>query len=542
MSAECYPITVLPHLSRLFQDFTELRSAPPDALVRRFYSSNPFGNEWKQGTTPTLQPDRNTLTRLLTDQNNTWNAGPATLGNLNRLRNGARAVVTGQQVGLFGGPLLTLMKAATAIRKAQVATAAGVPHVPIFWMATEDHDLAEVNQVTLLGKQGVETLHSTFPGHRLREVGSLLLGDGITPVLDRVEGLLNFAPICDLLRSSYTPQDTLASAFAKLLSAIFRDHGLIVIDGSTRAFHALGAPVLRHAIQHVGDLHAALTAKSAGLSEAGYHSQVLVTGESSLLFLVTEDGNRLPLRRPTQQDGSETHWKAGTTAYTTGDLFRILDTEPERLSPNALLRPIFQDAILPTSAYIGGPAEIAYFAQCRPLFEHILGTVTPVLPRLSATLIDPTTRTVMHQHELTFRDAMQPIDALAQTLGARSMPIEGKRKLADAGNALDAELTEVTRWMESMDAGLGRSATIAASKMRYQMNRLRRLAANFQLQRETYLRKHAAAVSHALFPDSHPQERLLAGVQLLAKSTVDLPTLLIHEAEQECPGHRVLDI
>lgn len=542
MSAECYPITVLPHLSRLFQDFTELRSAPPDAPVRRFYSSNPFGNEWKQGTAPTLQPDRNTLTRLLTDQNNAWNAGPATLGNLNRLRNGARAVVTGQQVGLFGGPLLTLMKAATAIRKAQVATAAGVPHVPIFWMATEDHDLAEVNQVTLLGKQGVETLHSTFPGHRLQEVGSLLLGDGITPVLDRVEEFLNFAPICDLLRGSYTPQDTLASAFAKLLSAIFRDHGLIVIDGSTRAFHALGAPVLRHAIQHAGDLHAALTAKSAGLSEAGYHSQVLVTGESSLLFLVTEDGNRLPLRRPTQQDGGETHWKAGTTTYTTGDLLRILDTEPERLSPNALLRPIFQDAILPTSAYIGGPAEIAYFAQCRPLFEQILGTVTPVLPRLSATLIDPTTRAVMHQHELTFRDAMQPIDALAQKLGARSMPIEGKRKLADAGNALDAELTEVTRWMESMDAGLGRSATIAASKMRYQMNRLRRLAANFQLQRETYLRKHAAAVSHALFPDSHPQERLLAGIQLLAKSTVDLPTLLIHEAEQECPGHRVLDI
>ena len=260
-----------------------------------------------------------------------------------------------------------------------------------------------------------------------------------------------------------------------------------------------------------------------------------------MLFLVTEEGDRLPLRRVADAAGERT-WKAGNRTYLDAELLKILDTAPERLSPNALLRPVFQDALLPTSAYIGGPAEIAYFAQCRPLFERILGVATPVLPRLSATLIEPAVAAVMQQHELDLRDAFQPVDMLAHKLGARSIPVEGKRKIAAAGNALDVELNDVTGWMETMDAGLGKSAHVAASKMRYQMNRLRRLAANWQLEKETHLRKHAAVVGGALFPKEHPQERLVAGVQLLAKSRLDLATLLVDNAEQDCPGHRVFGI
>ncbi len=148
----------------------------------------------------------------------------------------------------------------------------------------------------------------------------------------------------------------------------------------------------------------------------------------------------------------------------------------------------------------------------------------------------------MDRHELSLQDAMTSADELAQRLAARAMPIEGKRRIAAAGNALDSELNEVTRWMEAMDPGLGRSAGVAANKMRYQMNRLRRLAANWQLEKETHLRKHADAISRTLYPDAHVQERLLSGMQLLAASTVDLPTLLVENAEQECPGHRVFDI
>ncbi len=538
MSAECHPITVLPHLPALFRDYTELRTAPPDAPVRRFYPFSPFDQRWQRGTTPSLQADRTELAEALLAQNRLYNAGEATFANIGRLRNPeTRAVVTGQQVGLFGGPLLTLLKAATAIRKAQAATEAGVPHVPIFWMATEDHDLDEVNQAAFLTKAGITKLRSTFPEHRQQPVGALTLGPQIEPILEQVEEFLNYAPITDLLRASYTPQDTLASAFGKFLSGVFRDHGLIVIDASPRAFHQMGAPVLRYAIQHADGLRAAILQRNRDLEAAGYAAQVLVNPESTLLFLIDEEGQRLPLRSTIPGE-----FKAGNQAYTADDLLAILEETPERISPNALLRPIFQDAVLPTSAYVGGPAEIAYFAQSQPIYQAILGVSTPILPRLSATLVPPAVRNVLDQHELSARDAFTTADALAQRLGARAMPIEGKRKLAAAGNALDAELTELQRWMTALDPNLGHSAEIAANKMRYQMNRLRRLAANFQLEREAHLRKHAEALTGILYPDGHPQERLLTGAQLLALSTVDTATLLVENGNEACPGHRVLDI
>jgi uncharacterized protein YllA (UPF0747 family) len=205
-----------------------------------------------------------------------------------------------------------------------------------------------------------------------------------------------------------------------------------------------------------------------------------------------------------------------------------------------LLRPVFQDAVLPTSAYIAGPAEIAYFAQSEVLYERILGRATAVLPRLSATLVEQKIATVMERHEVHLADALTSADALAQRLGARAMPVEGKRKLATAGNSLDGELTAVTEWMAQMDAGLGRSANTAASKMRYQMNRLRRLAARYQLEKEASLARHAQAITQALYPGGHLQERVVAGVYFLATQGDALLETLIGAAGDACPGHKLL--
>jgi uncharacterized protein YllA (UPF0747 family) len=215
---------------------------------------------------------------------------------------------------------------------------------------------------------------------------------------------------------------------------------------------------------------------------------------------------------------------------------------PERCSPNALLRPVFQDAVLPTSAYIAGPAEIAYFAQSEVLYQRILGRGTAVLPRLSATLVEPKIATAMERHEVHLTDALTSADTLAQKLGARAMPVEGKRKIAAAGNSLDGELTAVTEWMAQMDPGLGRSAHTAASKMRYQMNRLRRLAARYQLEKEASLARHAQAITLALYPGGHLQERVVAGVYFLATQGDGLLETLVGAAGDSCPGHKLLPL
>lgn len=527
MNADCYPIEAIPGATRLFRDFISRENLPLSA----FYADP---SATSSNTAPRPQSDRN-LAALLHAQNVSFEASPQTLANIDRLRAGAAAVVTGQQVALFGGPLFTLLKAATAIRRARDLSATGRPHVPIFWLATEDHDLAEVNQLTLPAKSHLARIHLSQHVQANARVGDLLLGEGIHATLDQAASLLGEGPMLDLLRACYTPTATLASAFARTLAKIFAPFGLIVIDASTRPFHSLGKPVLRAAIEHAAELHHALVARSAVLQNLGYHAQVAVQENSSLLFLIV-DGARVALKHRAAGD----EWRAGSKVFTTAELLALLDREPERFSPNALLRPVFQDSILPTAEYIGGPAEVAYFAQSSVLYDAILHRRTPILPRLSATLLEPAIAATLARQQLEARDAFTSTEALAHRLAARAIPIEGKRHLATAGNALDHELTPLLKWAHSVDAGLGRAADTAASKMRYQMNRLRRLAANRMLERETSLAHHAAALTQALYPNHHLQERIVGGAYFLARYFDTLPATLIENAAQDCPGHRII--
>ncbi len=541
MSVECYPITVLPHVSQLYRDYLAMGESAADAAVRRWYGAEPFGGSWMQAGVSSVDAER--VADALERQSVEFGAGAAAMANIAKLRAGARAVVTGQQVGLLGGPLLTLLKAATAVARAQQATAAtGVEHVPVFWLATEDHDLAEVDQVSLLGKSSVETLRAGLTVDAAVPVGGVVMGPEMEAVLTQAEELLGYAPVCELLRECYAVREgytpTLGGAFGRLMARVFAAQGLIVMDAAGREFHALGAGTLRYAIEHADELDAALLVRTKELVEAGYHAQVLVTAGHSLLFLVDgQTGERAALRR--LADGG---WKAGSTMYTTAELLEILASAPERISPNALLRPVFQDTILPTAAYIGGPAEVAYFAQSAVVYEAVLGRVTAVLPRLSATLVEPAMATVMRRHEVSLPDAMTSAEALALRLGARAMPIEGKRKLAAVGQAMDAELTALTEYMAAMDASLGRSATVSGNKMRYQMNRLRRMAATFEVQKEASLRKHADALTLHLFPGGHPQERVLGGVWFLARYGEGLVERMVEAAENLCPGHMALEL
>ncbi len=535
LKTECYPIAMLPGLSRLFLDFVERRET-----LSPFYPGSAYSTDWMTASAVLPPPHREALADLLEQQNRSFGAGDPVLENIARLRNGAGAVVTGQQVTLFGGPLYTILKAATAIRKAKDASISGRPHVPIFWLATEDHDLAEADHVTLPDRHEVRTLRLATEPTNGSAAGAVTIGKNVEDLLTEAGAILGEGPVLDLLTASYRPGQTLGQAFAQLIAQIFSAQGLVVVDASSRDFHALGKDVLREAIVRADELRVALTDRDQQLAAAGYHSQVLVPPFSSLLFLFDRNsGARVPLRRT-----AEGGWHAARQAYTTQDLLAILDEEPERLSPNALLRPVFQDSILPTAAYIGGPSEIAYFAQSQVLYERILGRTTPVLPRLSATLIEPAIAGLLERHDVSLPDVIQsglkdPLE-LAQRLGARAISVMGKRKLAAAGSALDTELSALATYMHSLDAGLGRAADVSSSKMRYQMNRMRRLAANYELRREQSLSRDAGLIALNLFPNRHPQERLLGAAWFLSRYGETLPELLVEQAGQQCPGHKAV--
>ncbi len=329
MTTHCYPISVLPQTTRLFADFLGANTGEgagmradlrDEKLLRRCYPSLAPSEEqpaaWMKQQSKLSAEHRSKLADLLAAQN----THPAALANIEKLRSGANAVVTGQQVVLFGGPLLTLHKAATAIALAAAATAAGHPHVPIFWLASEDHDLAEVNHAHLLTKVDVETVRAAMPHIAGQPVGGLRLRAGIAQTLEHAAGLLGHAPVVDALREAYTPGATLAGAFARFIAGVFAEHGLIVIDASSRDFHALGAATLKKAITDVAPLHAALRKRSAELEGSGYHAQVLVGENASTLFLLDEaTGVRNALRF-----SAEGEWKAGNGVHTTAELLDIL--------------------------------------------------------------------------------------------------------------------------------------------------------------------------------------------------------------------------
>ncbi len=540
-TADCLPLAATPGLTRLFQDFCS-GGAAAEALGAFL----PLDGEKhpKEGRArPPLPAHWPELVRLLAAQNASSEASAQAA--LRALAEGAGAVVTGQQVGLFGGPLFTPFKAATAIARARKAAAAGHAHVAIFWLASEDHDFAEVDHVSLpAGRELKKLVYGSAP-EAARPAGGIVFDDSIAALADQVRDL---SAAGASLVEQYAPGRTFAQAFAHFYSTAFAAQGLLVLDASSRDFHRLGAPVLRAALERADELHSALVERNRALEAAGYQVQVAVAPQSSLLFLIDEGaggektGARQALKR-TPPSASEPHglWHAGAEAFSTADLLGILASAPERLSPSALLRPVFQDFLLGTSTQVAGPAEIAYLAQSGVLFERILGVQTPPAARLSATLIEPHVGELLRKHGLTLEQIFSEDSAsLARSLAARSMPPQMRDKLEAAGNALDAELAALVAWLQAQDKGLGQSAETAASKIQYQMNRLRTMAANFQLQREATVARHAETLANALFPGQVLQERVHGAVYYFARYGLELAETLCAQAGDDCPGHKAI--
>jgi bacillithiol biosynthesis cysteine-adding enzyme BshC len=531
-TAEWIAIDRVPGLSRLFLDHSAAAAA-----VRPFYPSMAEAGEGL--TRPLLPAHWPELVDLLAEQNRLPSAAPA----LESLRQGAGVAVTGQQVGLFGGPLYTPLKAATALARARQATVQGRPHAAIFWLATEDHDFAEIDHVVFPARRALRKLRYAKAPTTPVPVGNVLLDETIAPLIEEAGELLGYSDAMTALEEAYRPGHSFAQAFAEFYSRAFAAQGLLVLDAGSRAIHRLGAPVLAAALQRAYELHAALIERNAQLQAAGYHAQVAVGANSSLLFLIDEKtGARQALKR-TAATATEPQglWQAGRQSYSTDELLGILASAPERISPSALLRPVFQDYLLGTSVIVGGPAEIAYFAQSAVLFERILGRVTPSLARFSATLIEPAMGELLRQHELTL-ERIWSLDepSLAKLLAARAMPVEGKQLLSSAGSALQAELDPLLAWMRAVDAGLGQSGERAASKMRYQMNRLRNLAANFELQKEAALGRHAAALAQSLAPGGVLQERVHGAAYYFARYGFELAEELTVQAGVSTAGHSAI--
>ena len=322
---------------------------------------------------------------------------------LDRFASGAAAIVSGQQVGLFSGPSYTIYKALTALRLAEELNSAGTPAVAIFWLATEDHDLAEINHCFWPSRDAFEKIELPTADYEGRRAGEVPLGDAVVDAVARAAAKLE-GPAADEIRSalaaSYQPSETYGSAFGKLLARLFAGRGLILLDPISEGLHRLAEPLYRAALERQSDLNPRLLARSRELESAGYHAQVKVTEDSVPLFL-NLDGKRVPLRA---RNGD---FAAGRRSFSFSALSELLAASPLDFSPNALLRPVVQDSLLSTAAYVAGPAEVAYFAQASVYYAALLGRMPVILPRASFTLVNAHTVRLLRKYDLQFSDLLR---------------------------------------------------------------------------------------------------------------------------------------
>lgn len=542
MKAHCLPFSQVRHTTRLFADF--LAYSPK---VQPFYPRSPYLGEWVKEEAAKISYDasrREQVSNILERQNKSWDASQKTLANLDRLRKGAAAVVTGQQVGLFGGPMFAIYKALAAVKLAEQATAAGVDSVPIFWLATYDHDLAEVNHVAVPGPDGLlQTLSTSSHDLPGAPVSAVRLGDEILPVMEQAAALLGDTEATQFLRECYRPGETMGTAFARLYSKLFAEWGVIVLDASDGELHRVAEPVYRGAVERAEELREALLARGEALEAAGYHQQVKVTSSSVLVFTL-QQGARTPIHRRGAGANSEfvIGGEDGAESVSQSELLRRIGATPGQFSPNVLLRPIVQDYLLPTLAYTGGAAEAAYFGQAGAVYEALSGRVTPVIPRFSATIVEPKMQRLIEKHGIAVQDIFTGPEALRQQLAERSLPADLQSAFDAAKKSLDANVSTIKESLTKLDRTLVDAAETAGSKMQYQLERLYTQAARAEAQKGELVNRHAETLSQALYPDKGLQERGIGGMYFVARYGRELLQQLHDGIQPDCHDHQILEL
>ena len=450
------------------------------------------------------------------------------------------AVVTGQQAGLFGGPLYTLLKAVSAIRLARRAERVfGVPGVAVFWIDAEDHDLDEIRTCGVLDAgQALATVTLETEAPPGTPAAAVRLGREVEPALDALAAALpetDFtAGVLAGLRRAYADGRGLVEAFAVWIEELLGPHGLVVFDAADPAAKPLAADLFAREIAGAGAT--ASLARSAGgrLRDAGFHAQVEPPENGVALFL--RNGGRRPLRL----DGDRL--RAGDDALDPAGWLDRLRADAARFSPNVLLRPIVQDRLFPTVCYVAGPNELAYLAQLKPVYAHFGVPMPLVAPRLSATLVDAAVMKFLRRTGLPLA-ALQPRDesALNRLLGAQ-LPAAVERAFDGAGEAVRDRMAAVAAAVAEVDPTLAGAAESTRGRIERDLGNLRGKVVQAAKRRHQTLRRQFTRAQSQIFPHGSAQERAVGGVCFLNRYGPPLVDRLLSDDQLDTGRHWVIAV
>jgi bacillithiol biosynthesis cysteine-adding enzyme BshC len=535
MACVSIPFRRLPHQPKLFIRFLD----DPKSL-KAFYPHPPTLDAVKQVAQNLDFPAerRREVAAALRDQNAAFGGGSAVMSNLDELERGAVAVVSGQQVGLFGGPAYAFYKALTAIQIAQELRRDGIAAVPVFWMATEDHDLDEVRHVSWFDAGRLIRFELPAGPTPAPPVGNVRLGD-VEKMVEQATALLSgpsSETVAQAFRESYQPGETYGSAFGKLFARLFAEQGLILLDPLDPRLHRVAEPIYRRALEHRDELNEKLLQRGQDLAEAGFEPQVKVTARSTLLFSL-QGGVRLPI---TAGNGK---FKSGDTSWSREETLRLVHDQPENFSPNALLRPVVQDHLLPTVADVGGPAEISYLAQSEVIYRNLLGRMPVLLPRADFTLLDAKAEKLLQKYQLCIENIWEGPQELRRRIEAIALPAKLSRDFELKKSQIDSTLEKLGGDIEKLDPSLAGAVRTAISKMKFQLESLQRKTARALDEKDGLITGHVEFLEALLYPNKATQSRELCFPPFLARWGMNgLKELQELAGSQNLKEHRIVRI
>jgi bacillithiol biosynthesis cysteine-adding enzyme BshC len=453
----------------------------------------------------------------------------------------ATAVVTGQQAGLFGGPLYVLYKALAAIKvAARLQEERGAPVVPIFWVAADDHDFAEVRSASVLDEAGeIRTLRYEPDREPVGLPASrVILDETITPLVAELgrslpEGL-HRETVLEMVHAAYRPGVSLSDAFARLVSALMP--GLVVLDASDPALKRLCAPVFAREVTE--DSPTSRLAREIGerLLGAGYHQQVPVRSGFLNLFLFLEQERRAL----GVSDGSIEVRGVGKR-IPVAEAAAMIDADAGPWSAGVLLRPLAQDLMIPSIGYVGGPAEIAYHAQIGPSYKHF-GIPRPVLlPRPSVTLVEPAQARVLDVEGLTLPDLQADPETLLSRWTREAHP-EVEAAFTRTREAIEREMAVIEQRLGELDPTLRAATDGARGRALHQVQTLHEKATRNLKKRDQTRADRLRRTRDALLPGGSFQERGLGVVNVVARHGPAVVETLLAHIDPWARGHQVIHL
>jgi bacillithiol biosynthesis cysteine-adding enzyme BshC len=492
------------------------------------------------------QKDRSTLIRVLTEQNKQHHCGIRTLANIDLLGNeNTVAVVTGQQVGICSGPLYTIYKTVTAIKLAEQLSTQFPDYnfVPVFWVEKEDHDFEEINKLNVLNPAGeVQTIEYLFGGKPFERnpgpVGSIVIDSFIDNFFDRLQTQLQESefklPLFTALRGYYRSGATLGAAFVGLMNQVFEDSGLVFLDPGNVELKKILKPVFQKEIAGLSKTSQMVVDTSAGLEEH-YHAQI--KAKSINLFMLHKGGRYLI--EPRENDYS---LKGTRQFFSKEELNSIVENSPELISPNVVLRPICQDAILPTIAYVGGPSEVAYFAQLKPVYEFFDVQMPVVYPRASVTIMEEKVKNILEKFQVDFTEIWSDIDPLLIRIAEQVSEVKVDVLFDLLHRRIHEAVAESRFGIQQIDPTLSGAIDSTLSRIESQLNVLKEKAQSAQQRRQEVTIKQIQKVAANIFPKSNFQEREFNVIYYMNKYGPDFVKWLSGEIIIERFQHQLIEL